>query len=211
MDAPEPPPLRFVETLDELRAHYGAPGPASLAKVADRVTPAYRAWIEAAPFCVIATAGPAGLDASPRGDRGAVARVLDDRTIALPDRRGNDRIDSLENLLADPRLGLLFLIPGSGITIRVNGRARVTVDAAFCDSFAIEGKAPRSVLVIRVAEVYFQCARAVMRAGLWEAESRPDPGALPSIGQILATQSGGEIDGEVYDASWPARAAATLW
>jgi PPOX class probable FMN-dependent enzyme len=203
--------VRFVETFDEMRAHYGAPGQASLAKVSEVVTPAYRAWIEAAPFCVLATTGRGGLDASPRGDRGAVARVLDPQTIALPDRRGNDRIDSLQNLLADSRVGLLFLLPGSGITIRVNGRARVTVDEEFCESFAIDGKAPRSVLVIRVDEVYFRCARAVMRAGLWDTGSRPDLAALPTIGRILATQSGGAIDGEVYDASWRDRAAATLW
>lgn len=203
--------MRFVDTIEELRAHYGAPGQASLAKVADHVTPAYRAWIEAAPFCMLATAGPGGLDASPRGDRGAAARVLDPRTIAIPDRRGNDRLDSLENVIADPRVALLFLVPGSGVAIRVNGEARIAVDPAFCAEFTIEGRAPRSVLVTRVREVYFQCARAVMRAGLWDAALWPDLESLPTIGRILAEQSAGAIDGEAYDAGWRGRAAQTLW
>ncbi len=203
--------MQFIETTAELEAHYGTPGTAATVKVADHVTPQYRAWIEASPFCALATSGPGGLDASPRGDRGAVASVLDPRTVALPDRRGNDRVDSLRNIVADPRVAAMFLIPGSGTVIRVNGRARITVDDAFRERFAVEGKAPRSVVVIAVDEVYFQCARAVMRAGLWTTESWPDIAALPSIGEILASLSDGGIDGANYDAGWRVRAAGTMW
>jgi len=197
-----------VATLAELEALYGAPGRASLVKVADRITPEYRAWIEASPFCALATAGPAGLDVSPRGDQGHVATVLDERALAIPDRRGNNRLDTLRNLIADPRCALLFLIPGQGVTIRVNGAARVSVDPDLLARFETEGQRPRSLLIVTVREVYFQCARAVMRSGLWEAESPPD---LPSLGSILAALSDGTEGGADYDAGAPERARRTLW
>ncbi|MCW8084446.1 pyridoxamine 5'-phosphate oxidase family protein [Sabulicella glaciei] len=201
--------MKFIETLDELHAHYGTPGPASLRKEAPRLTPEYRRIIEAAPFLALATAGPEGLDCSPRGDRpGQLVRVLDDRTLALPDRRGNDRIDSLRNILRDPRVALMFLVPGSGNALRVNGTARLTADRALLDSFLMEGKAPRTVAVIQVETVYFQCARAVLRAGLWEPHEAP---TLPTPGQILAGMTAGEVGGEAYDREWPERAKASMW
>ncbi|MBY0338900.1 MAG: pyridoxamine 5'-phosphate oxidase family protein [Acetobacteraceae bacterium] len=201
--------MTFIETLEELHALYGTPGPASLVKEAPRITREYRRIIEAAPFLALATAGPEGLDCSPRGDRpGELVRILDDTTLALPDRRGNDRIDSLRNILRDPRVALMFLIPGSGNALRVNGTARITADAALCASFTVEGKAPRSVAVIRVETIYFQCARAVIRARLWEPHAKPD---LPTAGEILAAMTAGEVGGPAYDAEWPGRAAKTMW
>ncbi|MBR0674274.1 pyridoxamine 5'-phosphate oxidase family protein [Neoroseomonas soli] len=200
-----------IETIEALEALYGTPNLASTAKVADRVTPHYRTLIEASPFCVLATAGADGLDASPRGDAHGLVRIADDRTLLLPDRRGNNRVDSLRNILRDPRVGLLFLIPGSGTTLRVNGRAHLSVAPDLLASFAVEGAAPRSVIVIGIEEIYFQCARAVIRAGLWDASRQVAPGRLPTPGRILAEMSGGETGGEAYDREWPARAAKTMW
>ncbi|WP_207536703.1 pyridoxamine 5'-phosphate oxidase family protein [Sabulicella rubraurantiaca] len=201
--------MKFIETLDELHAHYGTPGPASLRKEASRLTPEYRRIIEAAPFLALATSGPEGLDCSPRGDLpGQLVRILDDRTLALPDRRGNDRIDSLRNILRDPRVALMFLVPGSGNALRVNGTARLTADRALLGSFMMEGKAPRTVALIQIETVYFQCARAVIRARLWEPHEAP---TLPTPGQILAGMTAGEVGGKAYDREWPERAKASMW
>jgi PPOX class probable FMN-dependent enzyme len=201
--------MKFLESLEELHALYGTPGPASLRKEAPRLTPEYRRIIEASPFLALATSGPEGLDCSPRGDRqGELVRVLDEASLALPDRRGNDRIDSLRNMLRDPRVALMFLIPGSGHALRVNGTARVTADAALCASFAVDGKAPRSVAIIRIETIYFQCARAILRAKLWEPHAAPN---LPTAGEILAALTAGEVGGAAYDAEWPGRAAKTMW
>lgn len=203
--------MTIIRTIAELEAIYGVPGETSTVKEVDHITPEYRAWIEASPFVALATAGPEGLDCSPRGDAGSVVRVPDARTVLLPDRRGNNRTDSLRNIVRDPRVGLLFLIPGAGTTLRINGRARLDTDAALCDSFAVDGKAPRSVIVIRTEAVYFQCARAVIRAGLWDAAKQIDTKALPTPGQILQSMSDSRIDGKAYDDEWPARAAASMW
>ncbi len=203
--------MQWIEDEAALRAIYDkAPVAASTVKVADRITPQYRAWIEASPFCALTTVGPEGTDCSPRGDAGAVAVVLDEATLAIPDRRGNNRIDSLLNIVRDGRVSLMFLIPGSGTVIRVNGSARVTADEALCQRLAHAGKQPRSVIVIAVAEVYFQCARAVIRAGLWDAPA-VDPDTLPTPGTILQAMSVGDIDGGSYDSDWPGRAARTMW
>ncbi|WP_198373586.1 pyridoxamine 5'-phosphate oxidase family protein [Roseomonas rosulenta] len=200
-----------IATIAELEALYGSPNLASTAKVADRVTPEYRRLIEASPFLVLATAGPEGLDCSPRGDAQGLVRIGDDRTLLLPDRRGNNRADSLRNIIRDPRVALLFLIPGSGTTLRVNGRAHVSVAPDLLASFAVEGAAPRCVVVVEVAEVYFQCARAVLRAGLWDPGRHVDPASLPTPGAILAQMSGGRTGGDAYDREWPERAARTMW
>lgn len=202
----------IVDTLEALEALYTpAPAPASTVKVADRITPHYRALIEASPFLALATAGPEGLDCSPRGDQPGFVRVQDERTLILPDRRGNNRIDSLRNVVRDPRVALMFLIPGSGTTFRVNGRAVISADPGLLASFAVDGKAPRTCLVVTVVEAYFQCARAIVRAGLWTAESQVDPRALPTPGAMLAAMSQDAEGGEAYDKTWPERAAATLW
>lgn len=203
--------MTVIDTIEALESLYGAPGEASLVKEVDWITPEYRALIEASPFVALATGGPEGVDCSPRGDRPGFVRVHDERTLMLPDRRGNDRVDSLRNIIRDPRVGLLFLIPGSGTTLRVNGRAAIAADPDLLASFAVEDKAPRSVLVLTVETVYFQCARAIMRSGLWNPDKRVDPKSLPTPGKILAALSSNRVGGETYDRDWPVRAARTIW
>ena len=200
-----------ITTVEQLAALYGPVGEASTAKVARRVTPEYGAMIAASPFAVLATCGPEGLDCSPRGDRPGFLRVHDDRTLMLPDRRGNNRIDSLLNVVRDPRVALLLLIPGSGSTLRVNGRGFLDDDPGLLASFAVEDKAPRSVLVIEVEEIYFQCARAVVRSRLWDSAARVDPSTLPTPGQILAAMSENRVGGAEYDRTWGERAKRTMW
>jgi len=200
-----------VDTIAQLKALYGTPNLACTAKVADRITPDYRRLVEASPFLMLATAGAEGLDCSPRGAAHFLVRIADDRTVLLPDRRGNNRAESLRNTIRDPRVGLLFLIPGSGTTLRVNGRAHLSVAPGLLASFAVDGAAPRCVVVIEVEEVYFQCARAVLRAWLWEAARHADPASLPAPGVILAAMSGGATGGEAYDRDGRGRAATTMW
>jgi PPOX class probable FMN-dependent enzyme len=200
-----------IATIEQLEAIYERPLETSTVKEISHLTPQYRALIEASPFVALATSGPEGLDCSPRGDAGAVMRIHDDRTLMLPDRRGNNRIDSLRNIVRDPRVALLFLIPGSGTTLRVNGRAYLRDDADLLESFVIEGKPPRTVIVIEIDSVYFQCARAVIRADLWNAAKRVDPARLPTPGAILAALSQERIGGEAYDKAWPDRARQSMW
>lgn len=200
--------MAFVETLEELETLYGKPGKASLVKVANRITPTYRAWIEAAPFCILSTVGLDGTDGSPRGDDGSVVHVLDERTLALPDWQGNNRLDSLRNIVSDGRVSLMFMVPGKTNVIRVNGTARLSVDADLIARFEQKGRHPRTVILVNVAEVYSQCARALMRARLWEKGDAPD---LPSAGDILREQTDGDFDGTAYDADWTERAKRTMW
>ncbi|WP_438346587.1 pyridoxamine 5'-phosphate oxidase family protein [Methylorubrum populi] len=203
--------VRTIAELERIYGDFGAVGEASTAKVADHITPHYRRFIEAAPFLALATSGPGGLDCSPRGDVPGFVRIADPRTLLLPDRRGNNRIDSLRNVVEDPRVGLMFLVPGVGNAMRVNGLASIEDDPALCASFAVAGKAPRTVMVITVREVYFHCARALIRSGLWRTESHVDPGTLPTPGQILAEMSDGRVGGAAYDSAWAERAQRTLW
>src|SRR3954447_5131004 len=172
--------MSIITTIEDLEAIYGRPNAASTVKVADRVTPQYRRLIDKSPFVALAPTGPEGLDCSPRGDRSGFVRVHDDKTLMMPDRRGNNRVDSLRNIVRDPRVALLFLIPGAGSTLRINGRAQVCVDPELLASFRIDGKAPRSVIVMTVDEIYFQCARAIVRAELWNPDRRIDPAELPT-------------------------------
>ena len=201
--------MTYLETLDDLAALYGRPGPAATRKVAAALTPEYRDWIMSSRFAVLTTVGPEGTDGSPRGDDGPVVRALDDQTLALPDWSGNNRIDSLRNIIRDPRVSLMFMVPGSNNVIRVNGTARISADQALCQQFAMNGKLPRTVVVIRIAEVYSQCARALMRARLWTAGD--ESAGLPSVGAILHAMTAGEINGAEYDAVWPGRAAESMW
>ena len=187
-----------IATVAELEALYGEPSEASTVKEVGCVTPHYRAYIEASPFAVLATAGPEGLDCSPRGDKPGFVRIHDERTLMLPDRRGNNRIDSLRNIVHDPRVALLFLIPGHGNTLRVNGRAHLSADPSLLVSFAVEDKAPRSVMVMAVETIYFQCARALVRSELWNPARHVDPKTLPTTGQILAALSQDRVGGETY-------------
>ncbi|MBP7669687.1 MAG: pyridoxamine 5'-phosphate oxidase family protein [Ferrovibrio sp.] len=203
--------MSIITSVAELEKLYGEAQETSTAKEVDYITPHYRRFIEASPFVVLATSGPEGLDASPRGDKAGFVRIQDDRTLLLPDRRGNNRVDSLRNIVRDPRVGLLFLVPGSGTTLRVNGRGVLSIDPALLESFAVEEKAPRSVLVLQVESVYFQCARAIMRSELWNPERHVDPKSLPTAGQILAGITAGRVGGEPYDKAWPERAKASMW
>ncbi|MFC7702949.1 pyridoxamine 5'-phosphate oxidase family protein [Plastorhodobacter daqingensis] len=201
--------MDYVTTPEALEALYGTPSEAALLKVARRLTPAYQAWIEASRFCILSTVGPGGTDASPRGDDGPVVRVMDPGTLALPDWKGNDRIDSLRNIVADGRVSLMFFISGASNVVRVNGQARVTADAALRESFARGGHLPRSVIVLVIEEVYAQCARAILRSRLWTAEHHAR--SLPSMGDILRELSEGRFDGAAYDSAWPERARTTMW
>jgi PPOX class probable FMN-dependent enzyme len=201
----------ILRTEAELEAIYGRPVEAATVKEVNWITPHYRAYIEASPYAALATSGPEGLDCSPRGDRPGFVRVHDEKTLMLPDRRGNNRIDSLRNIVREPRVALLFMIPGVGNTLRVNGRAHLSIAADLLESFAVDDKAPRSVAVIEVDAVYFQCARALVRSELWNPERHVDPKSLPSAGQILAALSNQRVGGETYDREWPGRAAATMW
>jgi PPOX class probable FMN-dependent enzyme len=201
----------IICTVAELEALYGIPSEASTVKEVDWLTPHYRAYIEASPFMALATSGPEGLDCSPRGDKPGFVRIHDDKTLMLPDRRGNNRVDSLRNIVRNPRVGLLFLIPGVGNTLRVNGQAHLSIDPDLLNSFAVEDKAPRSVTVIAVETVYFQCARALVRSELWNPERHVDSRSLPSAGEILAALSDNRVGGITYDREWPGRAAKTMW
>jgi len=195
-----------------LRAVYRtAPGETSLAKVADHIHPLYRPYIEASPFAVLATLGPDGLDTSPRGDASGFVQVADEHTLLLPDRRGNQRIDSLRNIAHNPQVALLFLIPGVGEALRVNGTARISALPALCERFVVDGKSPASVLVISVRSVFFQCARAIKRSGLWDVSTQISRETLPSPGSILQALSQVGVDGAAYDAALQARQAATLY
>lgn len=202
--------MTIVTSVDQLNALYGEPGEASLVKVTNHLLPEYSAMIEASPFMALATVGPEGLDCSPRGDAGAVIHIEDERTLMLPDWRGNNRIDSLSNIVRDPRVALMFLIPGSNTTMRLNGRAVVRIDEAITQRFVMDGKHPRSVVVITIEEVYSQCARAVLRADLWNPEKFRDTSLLPTVGQMLASAKAG-FDGAEYDREWPGRAVKTMW
>jgi PPOX class probable FMN-dependent enzyme len=201
----------LITTVERLEALYGHPSGPAVAKELDHIAPAYRKMIEAAPFVAVATAGPEGLDCSPKGDAPGFVRVLDDRTLALPDRPGNNRIDGFRNLLQDPRIALLFLIPGVGETLRVNGRASITVDPELMSSFAVNGKLPRCVLLVHVETVFFHCSKAIVRSKLWDEATKIDRKSLPSTGTIIAEVSGGKLGGEAYDREAPARIQKMLY
>ena len=185
-----------VATLERL---YGTPAGAAVEKEIDYLHPHYRALIAASPFVVLATGGPEGLDTSPRGDAAGFVIVEDEKTLLIPDRRGNNRIDSLRNIVSNPHVALLFLIPGVGETLRVNGRAMISTAPALLERFSVDGKLPRSVIVVRVDTVFFQCARAIFRSRLWDPAQHVERGSLPSLGTIVGDISQSRIDGKEYD------------
>jgi uncharacterized protein len=200
-----------IDSIEALEAIYGRPTANDMAKDLDHISDHYRAFIESSPLVALATAGPEGLDCSPRGDAGTAVRIADPRTVLMPDRRGNNRCDSLRNIVSDPRAALLFLVPGSNNTLRLNGRALLSTDPGLLASFETERKLPRCVVVITVEAVYFQCARALIRADLWNPARHVDPKSLPTPGAMLAAVRTDGFDREAYDQAWPARAAATMW
>ncbi|CAN5374553.1 pyridoxamine 5'-phosphate oxidase family protein [soil metagenome] len=203
--------MSTITTLEQLESIYGAPGETSTVKEVSALTSEYRTLIEASPFAVLATSGPEGLDCSPRGDLPGFVRIVDDKTLIFPDRRGNNRIDSLRNIVRDARAALLFLLPGIGTTLRVNGRAHLSVNPALLESFAMEGKAPRAAIVLTIDSVYFQCARAIVRSDLWNPSKHIDVKTLPTPGDILATLSDNSVGGSAYDCEWPERAKKSMW
>ena len=201
----------LVTTMAQLDALYGAKMPTSIIKEIDHINDGYRKLIEAAPFVAVATGGPEGLDCSPKGDAPGFVRILDDKTLAIPDRPGNNRIDGFRNILRDPRIALLFLIPGVGETLRVNGRAAISIDPELMKSFAVNGKLPRCVLIVHVETVYFHCSKAIVRSKLWDAGTQVDRKSLPSTGAIIAELSQGKLGGETYDREMPQRIKAQLY
>jgi PPOX class probable FMN-dependent enzyme len=201
-----------IKTTAELESLYSdAPYGPAVFKEADHVTPQYRKLIEAAPFAVLATCGPEGLDCSPRGDPPGFVRVVDEHTLLIPDRRGNNRIDSLRNLVRDPRISLLFLIPGVGETMRINGRAVISTDPKLTESFVFNGKAPKCVLVVRVERAYFQCTKAIIRSKLWDPATQVDRKTLPTPGAILAELTDGKMGGPEHDRLAPERIKETIY
>jgi uncharacterized protein len=173
-----------------LLAVYGGGNEASLLKEIDHIHPHYRAFIEASSYCILASVGPEGVDASPRGDPAGFVVVEDEHTLLIPDRRGNNRVDTLHNLVVDPRVGLLFLVPGVGETLRVNGTAAISVDPALIERFKMAEKPARSVIIVKVETAYYHCPRAAVRSDLWNPQKFLPRSALPSSGTMLADFSG---------------------
>ena len=200
-----------IRTVSELEQIYGAPAQPAVAKEIDHISAHYATFIEASPFVVIATVGPEGLDCSPRGDPAGFVRIADPRTVLIPDRRGNNRIDSLRNIIRDPRISLLFMIPGIGNTLRINGRAEISTDPDLLRSFAMGDKLPLTVLKVTTDRVYFQCPKAFVRAKLWDPAVQIPRSALPSTGDILAAITKGGIDGADYDRAYPKRLEETMY
>ncbi|HEX3090924.1 MAG TPA: pyridoxamine 5'-phosphate oxidase family protein [Ilumatobacteraceae bacterium] len=203
--------MATIRTLDELEALYDAPVPTSITKEIDHITELHAAYIEASPFVIVATSGPDGVDCSPRGDPPGFVKVLDQRTLLMPDRRGNNRLDTLRNLVVDPRIGLLFLVPGIGVTLRVNGTAELSTDPELRESFAIDGKLPATVIVVTTTAVYTQCPKALIRSHLWDPSRHRDASELPSVGDIMAVITAGAFDGEAYDKAYPERIRETIY
>ncbi|GAB6850976.1 pyridoxamine 5'-phosphate oxidase family protein [Paraburkholderia kururiensis] len=200
----------MLTTLEELEALYGQPHERSVRKEIGYVNESYRQFIERSPFVVLATAGPEGLDCSPRGDAPGFVRIVDERTLAMPDRIGNNRVDSLRNILAQPHVGLLFIVPGVGETLRVNGRARISTDEALLESFAVEGKRPRTVVMIDVDAVYFHCSKALVRSKLWDPAQHVERSLLPSAGEMIKSIRD-DFDAVAYDRELPERLKTGLY
>jgi len=201
----------LISSMAQLEALYGEKLPAAVVKEIDHVNGAYRKLIEAAPFVAVATSGPEGLDCSPKGDAPGFVHILDDKTLAIPDRPGNNRIDGFRNIMRDPRIALLFLIPGVGETLRVNGSASISVDPQLMQSFAVSGKLPRCVLIVHIESIYFHCSKAIVRSKLWDEATKIDRKSLPSTGTIIAELSQGRLGGEKYDREAPERIKAQLY
>lgn len=200
-----------ITSIEELEELYGPAVPRSLTKEQDHLTEHYRAFVDAAPFVVVATSGPEGLDCSPRGDPPGFVRVHDKYTVMMPDRRGNNRLDTLKNIVRDPRISLLFMIPGIGETLRINGKAKIVTDPELCASFAIQGKNPKSVIVIAIDSVYFQCQKALARSKLWSADAQVDRSALPATGEMLEALSSEPFDGKAYDEGYAEHLKKTIY
>lgn len=199
-----------VTSLAALEALYDAPRPVALIKVRRDLDAPSRAFVAASPFCVLATRAADGrLHASPRGDAAGFVAALSDTELAIPDRRGNNRLDALRDIVADPRVALLFFVPGVAETLRVGGRATITTDPVLRARLAHAGREPATVIRVAVEEVFMQCARALVRSALWQG--RQPPAGVPSAGALLASATGGQVDAAEYDAAQPGRIAETLY
>lgn len=201
----------LITSMAQLEALYGKPSGPAVVKEIDHISPSYRKLIEAAPFMAIATGGPDGFDCSPKGDAPGFVHILDDKTLAIPDRPGNNRIDGFRNIMRDPRIALLFLIPGVGETLRVNGRASISIDPDLMQSCAVNGKLPRSVMIVHIETIFFHCSKAIVRSKLWDEATKIDRKSLPSTGTIIAEVSQGKFGGEVYDRDAPERIKTMLY
>jgi PPOX class probable FMN-dependent enzyme len=200
--------MKYLSTLNDLEALYDDAVPAALTKVAPAMTPLYRKWIAMSRFCVLSTAGPDGTDGSPRGDIEPVVRELDESTLLMPDWRGNNRIDTLRNIIEDGRISLMFMLPGSRNVVRINGTARITADPDILTTFEQNKRNPRSVIVIKIGEIYFQCAKAIMRSELWKPVAEaPD---VPTAGDLIKERDA-LFDGAGYDAGYPEYAKSRMW
>jgi len=197
--------ITSIEALEEL---YDAPLPSPLAKVKKTLTPNYRKWISRVRFVVLSTVGPEGTDTSPRGDIGPVVAIENDHTLLLPDWRGNNRLDSLRNIVRDGRVSVMFMIPGCMNVVRVNGHAILTDDAGLRTQFETKGRTPRTVIVITINEVYFQCAKALMRSELWAGKDWS--GTVPTAGEFISEFTKG-LDAEAYDIGYGAYAKDCMW
>lgn len=200
-----------IDTLEQLQALYGQAHERSLRKEIPYLSEPYQALVAASPFVVLGTHGPDGLDCSPRGDAPGFVRVLDERTLLLPDRPGNNRIDSLRNIIHDPHVALLFLIPGVGESFRVNGRASISLEPELLELCMAQGKLPRSVLRISVDTCYFQCSKAAVRSGLWDAERHVERSSLPSAGDILKVVMDPQFDVQAYERELQERLKTMLY
>lgn len=200
--------MRIIKSFEQLTSLYGPPVPLSISKVSPILTKSYRAWIEQSCFCILSTVGEQGVHATPRGDNGPVVRVVDNATLWLPDWRGNNRIEALKDIVQDGRVALLFMAPGSTTTIRVNATAQLTDDPEICQQFAQKSRHPTTVILIHIQEVYSQCAKALMRSNLWNAEENPN---LPTVGTIMAEMTEGREGGEEYDRHYEERSRERMW
>jgi len=203
--------MKYLTSIADLEALFDPVGEASLRKEVASIHPTYRAWIEASPFVVLATAGPTGLDVSPRGDPAPVVMVKDERTLLLPERRGNNRIDSLRNIVSNPKVSMIFFVPGVRETVRVNGSARICIEQDILSLFSMQGALPKCVVEVSVEAVYFQCARALLRSSLWSREQLANKADVPTAGQMLAAVTDGAVGGKAYDDALPQRQAKTLY
>jgi hypothetical protein len=203
--------MATVRTIEELESLYGEPVASSIKKEIDHLTHLHRAYVEASPFVVVATSGPGGIDCSPRGDPAGFVRVVDERVLLLPDRRGNNRTDTLHNLVVDPRIALLFFVPGVDITLRVMGTAEISTDMELRESFAMGEKLPTTVIVVTTSAVYTQCPKALIRSHLWDASLHRDASELPSMGELIHAITSGEIDGKAFDDAYPERVRQTIY
>lgn len=203
--------MEKITSISALETLYGAPSQASLIKETGTIIPEYAAFIEASPFFLLATVGPEGLDCSPRGEAPGFAKLLDPSTLAIPDRKGNNRVDSLRNIVRDPRVALCFLVPGSHTCMRVNGTAEISIEPELLEQFSTEGKPPKSVILVKTQTVYFQCGKAIIRSGLWDSERHADLNALPTQGELIEAASGQPMDTTGFDREWERKLPDSLW